>query len=177
MNKKKINKAQSRDRGISISGDNNTIEHHVYNGNMSINRTVLAELCEIIASSDTPQGKYSIKKNSDWIRKLEGNNVKRYTDIFENYCDAYDDIENILGDQYESREKMVRKINHVYTDLILQNPELDGKGDRILSEVFKKLKELVNESGTEAFEEEIDKSLIVMMFYVFTKCKLLEIRD
>lgn len=173
------NRSRSGDNSISSSGDNNNITLNNYN--VIPKRTIIFDLCELIANENIPSGDYSIKENGNWSLKLSFNNVNEYLDVFDDYCDIYLEFEEILNEQYSDREKMVRKIHHIYRHTRIDNPDNKLDGDFILQNVFNELKKVVSSANfdptNQIEEEEIDRTLILIMFYTFTKCKLLEIPD
>ena len=174
------NKSQAGDNSISNSGNDNELTQNNYNfSDIMPKRTIIFDLCELIANQNIPSGNYSIKTNTDWTLKLDYNSVVEYTEIFDEYCDIYLDFEEILKEQYSEREKMIRKIHHIYRDVRISYPDKKSDGDFILQKVFVKLSELVNianyDPSNQVEEEEIDRTIVLIMFYTLTKCKLLEV--
>lgn len=174
------NTSKAGDYSISNSGDNNELTQYNFTFKDAMpKRTVIYELCMLIANEDIAVGEYSIKINADWTEKLDYNNVNEYTEIFDDYCDIYLEFEEVLNEQYSNREKMVRKVHHIYRDIRITYPDKTQHGDFILQTVFKELKALVSQENynplNQVEDEEIDRTLVLIMFYTLTKCKLLEI--
>lgn len=172
--------SQAGDNGISNSGHHNDIRQTNINFMDGMpKRTVIYDLCQLIATQDIPAGEYSIKENIDWTLKLNYNNVVEYTEVFDEYCDVYLEFEEILKDQYSDREKMVKKVHHIYRNIRITHPDKKQDGDFILQRVFEELSKLISfanyDPTDQVKEEEIDRTLILIMFYTLTKCKLLEV--
>lgn len=73
---------------------------------------------------------------------------------------------------------MVKKIRTVYLEIekVREKEKLDG--DYVVNQVFNRLKEEVWYSAltseSELLDEEVDSAIYMIMFYAFTKCKLLK---
>lgn len=172
--------AKSGNYGTSVVGNENTITNNHFNGEFPkvLKRTVIFEICKVIAEYDINyDDDYSIQSNSDWMGKFEYNDVDVYVEIFDNYSDSYNDISDVLRG-YVKKSMMVKKIRTVYlqADKIRIEKELDG--DFLLGEVFRVLKEEVVYSSvsseSDLYDEEVDAAIYLIMFYAFTKCKLLK---
>lgn len=169
------NSITSGERSTNVIGDGANITNNFYD--TIPNRTIIYDLCLIIADSDIEVGNYDIRSNVSWTDKLKKNNVVSYIEIFDAYCDVYDDFEEILESQYDKRDKLIRKIQTVYINLCIKNEDRKNDGDWILGEVYKILTETViqahyNPDGI--FIEDIERTIILIMFYAITKCQLLK---
>ncbi|MED4592291.1 MULTISPECIES: hypothetical protein [Bacillus] len=174
------NSARSGDNGTSIVGNENKLTT-VNLGSQTpkiLKRSVIFDVCKIIAELDIDyDDEYSIHNNSDWMEKFEHNKVKAYVEIFDNYSDGYDEVSKVLHG-YLKKSIMVKKIRTVYLEVekVREDEKLDG--DYVINQVFRRIKEevwynaLINES--DLIDEEVDEAIYLIMFYAFTKCKLLK---
>lgn len=174
------NNAKSGDNGTSIVGDKNILKIYNFDSQTPkiLKRSVIFDVCKTIAELDIDyDDEYSIQNNSDWMEKFEYNKVDIYVEVFDNYSDGYNEVSKILHG-YLKKAIMVKKIRTVYLELekVRERKNLDG--DYIIKQVFNRLKEEVCYSSliTEAdlFDEEIDEAIYLLLFYAFTKCKLLK---
>jgi hypothetical protein len=172
--------ASSGDNGTSLVGDNNTVKtfNFVSQTPRILNRSAIFDVCKTIAELDIEyDDEYSIQTNSDWMEKFEYNDVDMYIDVFDNYSDGYDVVARVLHG-YLKKTIMVKKIRTVYLEVekVRKKEKLDG--DYVIKQVFIRLKEevcysaLISES--ELLDEEVDEAIYLIMFYAFTKCKLLK---
>ena len=172
--------ARSGDYGTSIVGDNNT--HKTFNiGTQTpriLNRSAIFDVCKTIAELNIEyDDEYSIQTNSDWMEKFEYNKVDLYIDVFDNYSDGYDEVSKVLH-SYLKKTIMIKKIRTVYLEVekVRKKDKLDG--DYVIQEVFRRLKEEVCYSAligeSDLLDEEVDEAIYLIMFYAFTKCKLLK---
>ncbi|TCW43231.1 hypothetical protein EC917_1467 [Bacillus thuringiensis] len=73
---------------------------------------------------------------------------------------------------------MVKKIRTVYLEVEKVRKKEEFDGDYVIKQVFFRLKEevcysaLISES--DLLDEEVDEAIYLIMFYAFTKCKLLK---
>lgn len=167
----------SGDEGISVAGDGNTVNSYRLdiNSNRVIPRSLLRDICVQIANMDVEESDYSIQGNSDWMKKFEYNSVTKYIEIFDEYSDGYDSLCDVLS-TYPDSTLMIKKIRTVYLKI---KPTDNTNGDFILEQIFDILKnELCTQdffNTTNLFDEEIDSAIYLIMFYAFTKCKILEV--
>ncbi|UYT10393.1 hypothetical protein [Lactococcus garvieae] len=171
-------RAVSGDGGISGVGETVSIVQNNFSSDIPriLKRSVIFDICQIIAESDINyDDDYSIQHNSDWMEKLSYNNVEVYVDIFDNYSDGYKEISDILQ-HYIHTTKMVKKIRTVYLEHRGYDDNING--DQIIKEVFECLKEEICDrsqlTGLDLVDEEVDEAIYLIMFYAFTKCKLLK---
>lgn len=169
----------SGENGISISGDGNIVNVNKLDNITSRNipRSLLREICIKISNIDIEESDYSIRKNSDWLKKFEYNKVKKYIEIFDEYSAGYDSIENVLK-TIPDPTSIMKKMKAMYLK-IKPNDNIDG--DFILEQIFNKLKEeICNEdfvNPTYLYDEQVDYAIYLIMLYAFTKCKILEVVD
>lgn len=169
--------AKAGDNGVAIVGNNNTVISLDKNSPQIIPRSYIADICKSIADMNIEfDDDYSIQQNSDWMDKFNYNLVHTYVDIFDNYSDGYDDLIDILRGN-KRRSVMVMKIRTVYLKIDGSRPK-NTDGDYIIEQVFKTLKdEICNQNliaPINLADEEIDSAIYLIMFYAFTKCKLLK---
>lgn len=171
-------KAIAKDHSTAFNDNHGNI--YISQMPMGPRRSILFSVCKIIADADIEYGEYSIEVNANWDEKLNFNNVSTYRDIFDNYASSYDEVEEILKD-IPKREKMIRKIFNFYKKVEKGQDVSCYDGDTVLSMVFDEIKELVNQINNtldlekSLIDEDIDEAIYCIMFYVFTKCKLLRI--
>lgn len=172
--------ARSGDNGTSIVGDGNRLTTYNF-GNRTPNilrRSAIFDVCKIIANLDIEyDDEYSIQNNSDWMEKFDYNNVDLYVSIFDNYSDGYDEVVKVLQ-EYLKKTIMVKKIRTLYLEAEKAREQGQFDGDYVVKHVFDCLKAevcynaLMSES--ELLDEEVDEAIYMIMFYCFTKCKLLK---
>lgn len=174
------NSAKSGDNGTSIVGNENTLSTYNFSSQTPkiLKRSAIFDVCKIIAELDIDyDDEYSIQNNSDWMEKFEYNKVDLYVEIFDNYSDGYDEVSNVLHG-YLKKTIMVKKIRTVYLEIekVREKEKLDG--DYVVKQVFNRLKEEVWYSAltseSDLLDEEVDAAIYMIMFYAFTKCKLLK---
>ncbi|HFE9852557.1 TPA: hypothetical protein ACGBG5_003359 [Enterococcus faecalis] len=172
--------AKSGDNGTSIVGDKNSIINVKFGSKTPkiLSRSLISSICKTIGDMDIEyENEYSIQKNSDWMEKFEYNGVDLYIDVFDNYSDGYDEVSKILQGHLK-KTAMIMKIRTIY--LKIEHSRPDGEnGDYIISRIFDILKEevccqeLINPVGL--IDEDVDAAIYLIMFYVFTKCKILKV--
>jgi len=174
------NSARSGDNGTSLVGDNNRLTTFNLGSQTPriLNRTAIFDVCKTIAELDIDyDDDYSIQSNSDWMEKFEYNEVDAYIEVFDNYSDGYDVVSKVLQ-SYLKKTVMVKKVRTVYLEVEKVRKKENLDGDYIIEQVFCRLKEevcysaLISESNL--IDEEVDEAIYLIMFYVFTKCKLLK---
>lgn len=172
----------SGENGISISGDGNTVNVNKIDNinNRTIPRSLLREICIKISNIDIEESDYSIRKNSDWIRKFEYNNVKKYIEIFDEYSEGYDSIENVLK-TIPAPTSIMKKMKTLYLKIKPNDNNDNIDGDFILEQIFNKLKEEIcnvdSVNPTNLYDEQLDAAIYLIMLYAFSKCKILEVVD
>lgn len=172
--------ATSGDNGNSIVGSGNNLTTYNFDSQIPkrLKRSVIFDVCKIISELDINyDDEYSIQNNSDWMNKFEYNDVSLYIEIFENYSDNYDEVYKVLN-TYLKKIIMVKKVRSIYLKVEDLRKKGNYNGDFVIEEVFELLKEevcfsaLMNESNL--LDEEVDEAIYMIMFYTFSKCKLLK---
>ncbi|MDT2636582.1 MULTISPECIES: hypothetical protein [Enterococcus] len=171
--------AKSGDNGTSVVGDGNIFTSLYFDSHTPtvLSRSVILSVCKTIAEMEIEyDDDYSIQRNSDWMEKLAYNDVKVFIEIFDNYSDGYDEVSKVLQTHLK-KTVMIKKIRTVYLKVDSTKPE-EADGDYIISEIFKELKEevccqeLIQPVGL--YDEDVDAAIYLIMFYAFTKCKILK---
>ncbi|KTE98756.1 hypothetical protein [Lacticaseibacillus paracasei] len=172
--------ANTGNNAAIASGDNAAIMVNHFNASDGLpRRSVIFDVCQSISGANIEyEQEYSLDRNPDWQEKLQFNNVSEFGMIFTQYASGYDRVEEILVN-FEHREALIRKINTVYIRLRASASQNElPNGDLMLSRVFDKLKLLMNQLNDQVTspleDEEIDGAIYLLMFYAFTKCKLLQ---
>lgn len=171
--------AKSGDNGNSIVGNDNNITTVNFDMNTPkvLSKSLIAGVCKTIAEMNIEfEDDYSIQQNSDWMQKFDYNSVKLYIDVFDNYSDGYDEVSKVLQGHLK-RTTMIMKIRTVYLQVESRKPS-DVDGDYIISQIFDILKEEVCNQDlimpTGLMNEEVDAAIYLIIFYAFTKCKVLK---
>lgn len=179
------NQIDSGDYATNIIGHDNTINNYLALNTRQPKRSVLTRVCLSISNSGlSEETDYDLDSNMDWLKKYEYNNVDVFQEIFEVYSLNYPIIEQVLRDIPEEREIMIKKIHVLYLQT-KRNPFKDSdytfKGDQILEKIFFQIRnivfdELADDSNEDKnkYIEEYEESIYLIMFYSFTKCKILE---
>jgi len=169
--------ATGGDGSINIAGDGNTASILQYE---AFQRTWLYDICLVIKEASIPlddDDNFSIKMNSDWLEKLEYNQVKIYAEIFQQDSYAFDQLEDVIKD-FPNSVEMIRKVRHIYLFVEKERESKSEDGDYVLEQVFKQLSQLVDESNRPIEKqiplEEKERYIKLVMFYVFTRCQLLK---
>lgn len=165
------------DGSINIDGDGNTATILQYE---EFQRTFLYEVCLAIKEANIhldDDDSFSIKMNSDWLEKLEYNQVKIYAEIFKQESYSFDKLEEVIK-SFPNSVEMIRKVRHIYLFVEKDRESKSEDGDYVLEEVFKQLVQLVDESNRPIEKqmplEEKERYIKLVMFYVFTRCQLLK---
>lgn len=169
--------ATGGDGSINIAGDGNTasiLQYEVFQ------RTWLYDVCLAIKEANMPlddDDNFSIKMNSDWLEKLEYNQVNIYAEIFQQESYTFDQLEEVIK-SFPNSVEMIRKVRHVYLFVEKERESKSEDGDFVLEQVFKQLCQLVDESHRPLEKqmplEEKERYIKLVMFYVFTRCQLLK---
>lgn len=165
------------DGSVNVAGDGNDVDILQYE---AFQRSWLYDVCVAIKEASIPindEDEYSIKLNSDWVEKLEYNQVKIYAEIFNQEAYAFDQLEEVIKD-FPNRVEMVNKVRHIYLFVDKEREKLNEDGDYVLEQVFKQLCTVVDESNRPVEKqmplEEKERYIKLIMFYVFTRCQLLK---
>lgn len=179
------NQIDSGDYSANTIGNDNTVNNYYVLDTRQPKRSVLTKVCLSISNSDlSEETSYDLDSNSDWIKKYEYNDVNVFQEIFEIYSLNYPIIEQVLINIPEDREIMIRKIRVLYLQTKNRTCEdsiYTSKGDQILERIFSQIRNIVfDELGDDSsrdqikYIEEYEESIYLIMFYSFTKCKILE---
>jgi hypothetical protein len=171
-NKKNID--STGDNTINNTGDGVNFEINNYIGQKKIlNRTYLFEFCLKFSEVEDAPEDYDAILTSDFEGKMNYNEIDVYKDIFMD-CDHYlDDVETIL-EGIPRRQRILSNINTKYKKLKAFG-QLENK-DEICEGVYNYLIEVVQNDNNSSgfFVEDIDLAIHSLMYYAFTKCKLLD---
>lgn len=173
----KARNATGGDGSINIAGDGNTASILQYE---AFQRTLLYDVCLAIKDANITldeDDSFSIRMNSDWLEKLEYNQVKIYAEIFQQESYTFDQLEEVIKN-FPSSVEMIRKVRHIYLFVEKEREMKSEDGDYVLERVFKQLCQLVDESNRPIEKqmplEEKERYIKLVMFYVFTRCQLLK---
>ncbi|MGE7916676.1 hypothetical protein [Lysinibacillus xylanilyticus] len=141
----------------------------------TLNRTVLYEFCKQFSESTLPEPTTDEEKKlpSGISEKMQYNEISVYKKVFKS-CDIYlDDVEDILN-QIPKRESIIRKIERLYDHTKIEK-KWDDK-DQLCKIVFDTLFESVSNDpqSSHLYDEDAELAIEVLMYYAFTKCKLLD---
>ena len=170
----------SGNESTNVIGDGNLIlKQYVSNvADVPIRRSYLYDICSQIINSDLqPSNDFSIDSNAEWMEKLKFNNVSDYyIEIFDNDSYAYEEVADIMAN-FPNRDTLIRKVHNVYLAKEKTRAERALDGDFVLKEVFAELDSMLDRHEDSVSErmvdEERDRSIWLVMFYVFTLCQLL----
>lgn len=141
----------------------------------TLNRTVLYEFCKQFSESALPEPIANKEKiiPSGISEKMQYNEISVYEKVFRS-CDIYlNDVEEILN-QIPKRESIIRKIERIY-DHTKIDKKWDNK-DQLCKIVYDTLLESVSTDpqSSQLFDEDAELAIEALMYYAFTKCKLLD---
>ena len=176
-----FNDISTKDHSVSVNGDWNTI--HTTFFNKGINRSYVFDICCKIANA-----KISIcddvdnlaNGNSNWENKYNYNNVNQFKELFADGAYAYDDLEDILNGIDSNKNKLIRNIHSIYLRTLIKLNESNPpkNGDSVLYAVYNEIYTMIDSceqpSDNILTLEDRESSIYLIMFYVFTKCKLLQ---
>lgn len=164
----------------NIIGNNNRIGDtllYIPNPNNRMKRSVLYDVCCTLSKAEmNDREEYALHTNSDWLEKIEYNDIDEYKDVFEMYSFYYGVVEEVLK-QIPKREVLIRNIKTIYRKN--KRIHFNCTKDEILDAVFNELSEIVVQSDQFSdeglLEEEKCEAIYLIMFYAFTKCQLLDV--
>lgn len=156
-----------------INGHNNTVETHHHTSTRHLSKTYLYEFCLKFGDTVQVPEKYNIDKQSNYIDKMDYNEIIYYRKKFFESDHYYSDLEEILK-QIPKREAILVNINDLY-DKFKSLRKWDNK-DQLCEMVFEELVNITNkdENFSGMYQEDIFIALYALMYYAFTKCKLLD---
>lgn len=161
---------------INNTGDNNTI--NIYQSN-SLQRSVLATYCQKLLDSinadeiEKDKQDYELSEVSDFEDKMNLNRLNTYRDIFEMVDHNYLAVEEVLN-SFPEREKVIKHIRLIYLEqkIALSDPP---DGDLVCLTLSAKLLELLEgRIPQEYYIESLKIAINSLMYYAFTKCKILQ---
>jgi len=176
LNRDTIN---SGDASVNNIGNKNTV--NVFNNieDNTFKKSFLYDICKIIKDANIPLSEEDeyLFKGSGWEEKMEYNHIDVYADIFRQEAFAYDNLDNVMK-EFSNRQEMIMKINHTYKMVLKDHSEPTIDNDIVLEEVFHKLMKVVDDSSLpeadQIYLEHKERYIRLIMFYAFTKCKLLK---
>ncbi|QDP39447.1 hypothetical protein [Radiobacillus deserti] len=171
-NKKNID--SQGDNTINNTGEGARFEINHYAGQKKIlNRTYLFDFClKFSEVDDVPDG-YDADFTSDFEGKMDYNEIDVYKEIFFE-CDHYlDDVESIL-EEIPRRQRILSNINTKYKKL-KRFGKWDNK-DELCEGVYNYLIETIqnDDNSKDIYLEDAELAIHALMYYAFTKCKLLD---
>jgi len=164
---------------INTIGNDNDISVFNTIENNSFKRSLLYDICRIIKDANIPlhDADEYLFKESGWEEKMDYNHIDVYAEIFKQEAFAYDELDNVMK-EFTNRQEMIMKINHTYKMILKEHVEAISDNDVVLEEVFLKLMKVVDDSSLPEDEqihlEHKERYIKLIMFYAFTKCKLLK---
>lgn len=164
---------------VNTIGNGNVISVVKNIENNTFQKSILYDICQAIKSADIPLYDNPAYRfiESAWDEKMDYNRIDVYATIFKQEAFAYRELEVVMK-EFTNRAEMILKINHTYR-MVLK--ELDGTtkdNDIVLDNVLCKLMKIVDDSSLpekrQLYLEQKERYIKLIMFYAFTKCKLLE---
>lgn len=159
---------------INNTGNDAKFEFNNYNGGQKIlNRTYLYDFCFKFSEVEDILESYNTEVTSDIEEKMNHNELDLYKDIFLD-CDHYiDDVEAIL-EEIPKRQRILSTINNKYKRL-KKFADWQNK-DQLCEWVYEFLIETIenDHNSGNIFHEDVELAIHSLMYYAFTKCKLLD---
>lgn len=174
MNNESIN-------SISMKNNNTVrdINNYYLNGLQQIpSKTEMCTLLNIfIDRSSTKEHSDNLSIPADLTSKMDYNNVVRYKEKFDIYYPYLQLLSDVIDD-FENSQDILEKVQSIYVDCTnhKNGKKVPGDGDFQLCFINRKIKELIRNDirSIDIYEEKIDKFTILLILYVFEKCKVLE---
>ncbi|MEK5069613.1 hypothetical protein [Sporosarcina sp. FSL K6-1508] len=170
-------------KGNIDSTGNNTINNtgeraqfeinHYANPQQILNKTYLYGFCVKFSEVEDTAESYDTEIASDIEEKMDYNEIDLYKEIFFE-CDHYiDDVEAIL-EEIPRRQRILSKINNKYKRF--KKFEKWNDKDELCEWVYNYLYETIenDQSSGDIFLEDAELAIQALMYYSFTKCKLLD---
>ena len=166
---------------INMKNNNNIGDIHNYylNGIQQIpSKTEMCTLLNIfIDRSSTKEHSDNFSIPADLTSKMDYNNVVRYKEKFDIYYPYLQLLSDVIDD-FENSQDILEKVQSIYVDCTeyKNGKKVPGNGDSQLYFINEKIKDLIRNDirSIEISEEKIDKFTILLILYVFEKCKVLE---
>ena len=174
------NNIKSGSHSTNVIGDGNEVVTYITkSASTAIRRSYLYEVCKELLDADIkPSDDYSLKTPSEWTEKLDYNSVSpNYVEILTADQHAYDVIEEVMI-SFKNRDVLIKKVNYLYHVADAEREKTTKDADFVLDNVFRALCDALkdHEDGlTERLpDEERERCVWLIMFYAFTKCKILK---
>lgn len=159
---------------INSTGDGANFEINHYTSSVKIlNKTYLYGFCVKFSEVEDTTENYDIEIASNIEDKMDYNEITLYKEIFFD-CDYYiDDVEAIL-EEIPRRQRILSKINNKYKRFKMFE-KWDNK-DELCELVYKDLYRTIenDQSSGDMYLEDAELAIQALMYYSFTKCKLLD---
>lgn len=143
-----------------------------------LNRTALFTFCDYFSNLDSLEDNdIPLTNPSKFAEKMNYNELVRYKQTFED-CDIYYNEVEIVLSQFSRREKIPNTINKVYNRILDTHPNFIS--DEICSAIAKELLGIISNddrslnSELELDREDFELAIDALMYYTFTKCKILK---
>ncbi|AHN24268.1 MULTISPECIES: hypothetical protein [Lysinibacillus] len=159
-----------------INGDDGTINQTIQNITLkTITPSEIYKVCEILDGNLVETNDLSYAINPDWLCKMEFNTLQIYKKIFMEYSIFYESVAKVFSSSTINGPSLLRRINTIYNDVLLINANVES--DKIVHSIISKLRDIVNNSyqNTTLTHEHIEDVLISVVFFAFTRCKILNI--
>ena len=154
-----------------VNGNNN----NVYNTSVeTVTPSEIYKVCQILDGDLTENDDLIIDKNPNWSCKMKFNQVQVYQETFQDYCIFYESVESIFQSSAINGKSLLRRINTIYRDELIDNNNL--KSDEIIQQIIINLRGIVTKSyqATTLTQEHIEDVIISVVFFAFTRCKILK---
>ena len=185
----------ANERKTTLKGNENTVG----DGNISVNiegdlvlgkenkrkvnQSILYEVCvDFLKASNQNSLKaseeYSTQHNSDWFEKLEYNKVDELRELLDYYGVMNLKEVQLVLDKLDSPDELVMFIHSKYKEVKVKNKEKTK--DEMLLILYDILYDILKKSQDNSedkyilYDEEINKYVYSLIFYCFTKCKVLD---
>ncbi|MCM3280782.1 hypothetical protein M3591_09575 [Exiguobacterium sp. MER 193] len=165
------------DNNTNINGDRINVDQrnitNVVFENRFLSRTLLFEFCDKFSRIDVPIDYGDLLEPSKYEEKMDYNSIEVYKSIFLEVDHYYDDIEDILM-AIVRRERILSNINNTYRKHKRFSVWTDK--DHLCEMVYKDLiqQTLNDASFSEMYIEDTQEAIHALMYYAFTKCRLLD---
>ena len=157
---------------VNINGNNN-----IFNIGLNLKQSLLYDLCKElyykIDFKEVERIEYKLQ-NSDWEEKLKYNKIEEYyKERFTEISYSFDNIEEVLN-SLENQDAFIKWLNLKYRKLCTKYK--NKPKEEILIILNEKLEELlINMKKNDNISiEELSMHIDAIIFYAFTKCKVLE---
>ncbi len=174
----------SGDGGISSSGENannqiNNIQTYVASSKKTfIRKSALFEVSKKIIDSDlSDDSDFDTSSVAEWDVKIDYNDLStQYKEILKSEAEHYQLMTDIMA-EFPNGEKLIKKIRRIY----LKKDKQHNSADEILESLYSTLELLLiqaEESTNEVasfLDEDREKCVWLIIFYVFTKCQILKL--